>query len=151
MRHRVKMWLQWKALEPGITQAEAAKRLGIAPQTLTNTIYKASKRGWLQFENPLEDLEYRLLPKVTNVLSNALDNGDTDVAIKTAQATIFKQYLDNKGVRDTPNTILALKIEMPPGYESANPPSIKGVIVGTPRTIDAASAKTAEFEVITNE
>lgn len=136
MRHRVKMWLQWKALEPGITQAEAAKRLGIAPQTLTNTICKASKEGWLQFQNPLEELEYRILPKVTNVLVNALDNGDTDVAIKTAQATIFKQFLDTKGVKDVPNTILALKIEMPPGFDSTATPNIKGVIVGTPRTID---------------
>lgn len=136
-RQRVALWLQWKALEPKLTHAEAAQRLGIAGQTLTNLIHRATKDGWLQFENPMDELEYEILPKVTRVLKNELDAGNADVAVKTAQGTIFKTYLASKGIQESaPTTVLALKIEMPAGVKPEDVP-IRGVIVGQPRTIDA--------------
>lgn len=136
-RHRVKMWLQWKAIEPKLTHAEAAARLDIAPQTLTNLLHRASKAGWLQFDNPMDELEYKQLPKVNEVINYHLDQGDKDVAVKMAQATIWKQYAASKGANDSPQTVIAFKIEMPPGAVDAASVPIKGVIVGSPRTIDA--------------
>lgn len=141
-RHRVKMWLQWKAIEPKLTHADAAARLDIAPQTLTNLIHRATKAGWLSFDDPMAELEYEILPEVNRVIKKALKENNEDVAVKTAQATIFKTYAQSKGVSETPTTVLALKIEMPQGVTPTDVP-IKGVIVGSPRTIDA--------EVITEE
>lgn len=135
------MWLQWKALEPKLTHADAAARLDIAPQTLTNLIHKATKEGWLQFQNPMDELEYEILPKVTHNLKYYLDQGDKDVTVKTAQGTLFKQFLANKGIQETPTTVLALKIEMPEGIPADATNSIKGIIVGSPRTIEADLVK----------
>ncbi len=137
-RDRIAKWLQWKAIEPKLTHAEAAARLDIAPQTLTNLIHKATKAGWLTFENPMDELEYEMIPEANRVIKNAMKSGDSDVAVKLAQATIWKQYAASKGVSDAPTTVLALKIEMPPGFTpDAGSVPIKGVIVGQPRTIDA--------------
>lgn len=130
------MWLQWKAMEPKLTHMDAAARLGIASQTLTNLLHRASKSGWLTFENPLDELEYKQLPKVNEVINYHLDQGDKDVAVKLAQATIWKQYAASKGVTENPTTVLALKIEMPEGFTPSGTPNIKGVIVGQPRTFD---------------
>lgn len=136
------MWLQWKAIEPELTHKEAAKRLGIAPQTLTNTIYTASKEGWLKFTDPLAEFKYHTMPKVVHNLNYYLDQGDRDVTVKVAQGTLFKQFLDNEGVRDaTPTTILALKIEMPPNLNTAMPSDLKGSIVGTPRNVETVEAE----------
>lgn len=128
-----------------MTHKDAAERLGIASQTLTNLVHKATKEGWLRFENPMDELEYEIIPKVTHNLKYYLDQGDKDVTIKTAQGTIFKQYLDSKGIKETPTTVLALKIEMP-DLAGASVPNIKGVIVGNPRVIE-----TIEAEVIKDE
>lgn len=138
-KERIAKWLTWKAVEPKLTHAEAAERLGIAPQTLTNLIHEAAKAGWLQFVDPFAELEYKQIPMVNQVISDHLAAGDKDVAVKMAQATIWKQYAASKGIGDNqaPTTVLALKIEMPAGVEPGNLPSIKGVIVGQPRTIDA--------------
>jgi hypothetical protein len=130
------MWLQWKAIEPKLTHADAAARLDIAPQTLNNLIHEATKAGWLQFKDPMAELEYEMIPEANRVIKNAMKAGDSDVAVKLAQATIWKQYAASKGVSDTPTTVLALKIEMPANINPADVP-IKGVIVGQPRTIEA--------------
>lgn len=145
MRDRVKKWLQWKAIEPKLTQREAAERLGIAEQTLTNTIYKATKEGWLKFEDPLAELEYEIMPKVTHNLKYYLDQGDKDVTIKTAQGTLFKQFQAAKGVQQTApqTTVLAFKIEIPPGGP-AN--AATGVIVGTPRKLEIVDAQVVKSE-----
>jgi hypothetical protein len=130
------MWLQWKAIEPKLTHADAAARLDIAPQTLNNLIHEATKAGWLQFKDPMAELEYEMIPEANRVIKNAMKAGDTDTAVKLAQATIWKQYAASKGVSDTPTTVLALKIEMPANVNPSDVP-IKGVIVGQPRSIDA--------------
>lgn len=138
MRDRIKKWLQWKAIEPKLTHREAAARMGIAEQTLTNIIYKASKEGWLKFEDPLAELEYEIIPKVTQNLKYYLDQHDKDVTIKTAQGTLFKQFQDAKGITQAApqTTVLAFKIEIPPG----GPATVAaGHIVGTPRRVDVKS------------
>ena len=136
-KERIAKWLMWKSVEPKLTHTDAAERLGIAPQTLTNLIHEAAKAGWLQFVDPFAELEYKQIPMVNQVISDHLAAGDKDVAVKMAQATIWKQYAASKGVTDTaPTTILALKIEMPQNVNPSDVP-IRGVIVGQPRTIEA--------------
>lgn len=135
-RDRIKKWLSWKAIEPKLTHADAAARLDIAPQTLTNLIHEATKAGWLKFEDPMAELEYEIIPAANKRVKQAILAGDTDTAVKLSQATIWKQYAAGKGVTETPTTVLALKIEMPQGVQASDVP-IKGVIVGSPRTIDA--------------
>lgn len=145
-RDRIKKWLQWKAIEPKLTHADAAARLDIAPQTLNNLIHEATKAGWLKFDDPMAELEYEIIPDANRVIKNAIRGGDTDTAVKLSQATIWKQYAASKGVvENAPTTVLALKIEMPAGMSAGNTPSIKGVIVGQPRVIDVdAAAKDEE-------
>ena len=135
-KERIAKWLMWKSVEPKLTHSDAAERLGIAPQTLTNLIHEAAKEGWLQFVDPFAELEYKQIPMVNKVIGDHLAAGDKDVAVKMAQATIWKQYAASKGVNETPTTVLALKIEMPPNVNPSDVP-IRGVIVGQPRTIDA--------------
>lgn len=139
MRDRIKKWLQWKAIEPKLTHRDAAARLGIAEQTLTNTIYKATKEGWLKFDDPLDELEFEIIPKVTHNLKYYLDQGDKDITIKTAQGTIFKQFQESKGiVKEAPQTtVLAFKIEFPPGGPSHG----AGHIVGTPKRLEIVDAQ----------
>jgi hypothetical protein len=143
-KQRIKMWLQWKAMEPKLTHEEAAKRLGLATQTLTNLIYKATKQGWLKFTNPLDELEYEIMPKVTHNLKYYLDQGDKDVTIKTAQGTLFKQFQAAKGIQQVApqTTVLAFKIEMPSG----GPSHSAGVIVGAPRKLEIIDAEVVKPE-----
>jgi len=141
-RQRIKMWLQWKAIEPDLTHKDAAARMGIAAQTLTNLIYKATKAGWLRFEDPLAELKYEIMPMVTHNLKYHLSQGDKDITIKTAQGTIFKQYLDSEGIKESPTTILALKVEMPTLPAGFTPAAnIRGQIVGTPRSLEVIDAE----------
>lgn len=134
MRHRIKLWLQWKAIEPDLTHKDAAKRMGIAPQTLTNTIHKATKEGWLKFEDPLNEMRYEIMPMVTHNLKYYLQQGDKDVTIKTAQGTLFKQFLDSEGIKEAPTNVLAIKIER--SENDAGVAVARGKIVGTPRSLE---------------
>lgn len=144
-RDRIRKWLSWKAIEPKLTHADAAARLDIAPQTLTNLIHEATKAGWLKFDDPMAELEYEIIPEANKRVKAAILGGDTDTAVKLSQATIWKTYAASKGVVDNaPTTVLALKIEMPSGFTADNVPSIKGVIVGQPRVIDAELVKDEE-------
>ena len=131
-RARVGDWIKARALEPGITDIEVARRMGISPTSLKSHISKATKEGWLQFDDPLADLEYTIIPKVTENLKLFLDARDKQVTIETAKGTIFKQFQDSKGISDAPQTVLALKIEQPEGAAQI----VTGKIVGRGKSFD---------------
>lgn len=124
-RSRVAEWIKLRATEPGISNKEVARRLGISDRTLNGHIYRASKEGWLVFDDPLLAIEYEILPKVTANLNHFLDIKDRTVTIETAKGTLFKAYQDSKGMSDAGHTILALKIET-----SSTTPNKEGVIEG---------------------
>lgn len=126
-RARVMEWAQMRALEPGITNIECAKRMGISPITLNGCITQGRKEGWLRFEDPMSRMEFEIIPKTIDNLSLLLDNKDKTATIETAKGTVFKSYLDSKGVSEQPSTVLALRIDRADGD---NLKIVTGRIVG---------------------
>ena len=123
-----------RALEPGITTMECAKRMGIAPITLATYISRARRAGWLVFDDPMSRLEHEIIPKVADNLNYYLDQRDRTVTIETAKGTLFKQYQAEQGIQDSAQTVLAIKIEYP--QDLIDSPEIKvisGNIVGKPK------------------
>lgn len=118
-----------RAEEPGITNNEIAKRLGISPGTLNNYVTRAAAEGWLKFDDPLSRVEYEIVPQVTKNLLKFLKEGDKTVTIETAKGTIFKTYQESKGITAAPTTILALRLETPEGDFQM----VSGKIVGQPK------------------
>lgn len=128
------MWLAMRSLEPTLSTKDIADRLGISVGYMRNLIYDARKEGWLKFDDPMDQIEYGIVPKVIANLNHFLDAKDKTVTIETAKGTIFPQYKEAKGASDAPHTVLALKIEMPtPGD---NVKVITGQIVGRPRQLE---------------
>lgn len=136
-RASIAQWAQWRAIEPGISNKEIAKRLGISPTSLRTLIYRASKEGWLQFNDPVASLQYQLMPKVVRNLDYYLEEGDKQVTIEVAKGTLFKQYLQEEGLAPhEANNIIAIKIETAPGGTPQ-----RGTIVGVPRTMATIEAE----------
>lgn len=132
-RDRVATWIAIRAQEPHLLQREIADRMGINPKTLTALLYNATKAGWLQFDDPLEKIEYQIVPKVVDNLIEFLDQKDKTVTLETAKGTIFKSYQASKGISDAPSNVLALKIEM---VDPTTPTkSITGQIIGKARAL----------------
>ena len=133
---RIAEWIHWKALKPNISNVEIAEKMGISPSTLNNHISKAHKKGLIKFDDPLKRLEFEVIPKAVENLSNLLDKGSEKVTIEVARGTIFPQYRESKGLNQAApqTTVLALKIEAPP----AGTPSqvVVGQIVGKPRILE---------------
>ncbi len=125
-------WIALRALDPDITQVEAARQIGMSRRHLQNVIQRAAQEGWLKFEDPLNRLEYVVVPKVVDNLEKFLAEGDKTTTIETAKGTIFKQYQESKGISDASQTILALRIEPADGDVKV----ITGQIVGKPRQLE---------------
>lgn len=141
LKSHVANWARMRATEPALTNKDIAERLGIAPQTLNAAIYRGRKAGWLRFEDPIHEVKFGMIPKVVENVNLFLDARDKQVTIEAAKATIWKQFQASEGIADAPTTILALKIQMPEGYNASELPQPKGRIVGKPNTF-------AEGEVI---
>ena len=126
-RTRVMQWVQLKSIEPGITNVEVAKRLGISTSHLQGCLTEARKEGWLRFEDPMSRMEFEIIPKTLDNLAQLLDNKDKTATIETAKGTIFKSYLNSQGISEQPQTVLALRIDRADG-ENMN--IVTGRIVG---------------------
>lgn len=133
---RVRAWLQVRALEPMLTIAAIAQKIGVAPRTLYRDISVATKEGWVKFEDPLERIDFQIIPKTLDNLNHFLDEKDKTVTIETAKATIFKTYQNSKGISDAPLMALSLKIEQP---DVANERIVTGHIIGRPKVIESGS------------
>lgn len=132
-RARIAEWIQIRATEPELSNSDIAKRLGVAPKTLTNTIYKARKEGWLTFDDPLEEVEYGIIPKAVKNLNKFLDEGDRTVTIEVAKGTLFKQFQESKGISEKATNIIAIRLEIPEvGVEGI---IASGKVVGTPKSV----------------
>lgn len=133
-RANVATWLKAKIADPGnVTIKDIAEQLGISPRTLHNQIYKGRKEGWLRFDDPIDEVRYGMVPKVVENLNLFLDTRDKQVTLEMAKATVLRQYQAEEGIADVPNTIFALKIELPENFDKAGAAAkIKGVIVGKP-------------------
>ena len=132
IRERVGQWVALRALKPGITYQEAADQMGISRAYLNTAITRATKQGWLKFDDPLARLNHEIIPKVVDNLSHFLDLKDRTVTVETAKGTIFKVFQAAEGVNDAPRVGLVLKIE---AIDSGNAKIIEGQIVGRPKEI----------------
>lgn len=129
-RMHILSWVQLRAINPDITLAEAARRIGVGKKYLSGLISKASKEGWLRFNDPLSRLEFQIVPKTIDNLNFYLDAKDKQVTLETAKGTIFKQYQESKGITENHTTVLALKLEMP---EDGEIKVVGGHVVGKPK------------------
>ena len=131
-RGHVASWIHARAEEPELTNIDIAKRLGISAKTLNNHIYRARKEGWLHFEDPLEEVEYGIVPKVVKNLNKFLDDEDKTVTLEVAKGTLFKQFQEAKGITEKSMNVLAIRLELPEiGIDST---IVSGKIVGKPKT-----------------
>lgn len=135
-RSRIAEWIEMRIANPELGTPEIARRIGLSPHTLNAHIAKATREGWLKFDDPLARMEYQIVPKMLDGLDGLLDRGDKSAIIETAKGTVFKMYQNAKGIQDQPQTVLALEIKMPePGKE---PTIVIGQVVGKPRENDEA-------------
>ena len=73
----------------GMKNPEIAAKLGISHGALRAEIFRATKEGWLKFENPLARFEHEILPKV-------VDNIEYFIAKKDKTMTIEIFYHNNQ-------------------------------------------------------
>lgn len=140
-RANVLRYAQLKA--DGHKKSEIASRMGISVESLDNQVRRAVKEGWLVIEDPHERFQTEIVPEVVENIKFFIKKKDLKMTIEAAKgAGIFKSHAALKVEGEAPQTILALKIEMPPSM-AANPPKITG-IVGKPR-------KLIEGEIIEDE
>lgn len=124
----------WRMKDPGITNVEVAKRMGIAVSHLNTLITDARKEGWLVMEDPMLRLEHEIIPKTVDNLNLLLDQRDKQATLETAKGILFPQFKETKGISDQTVTALAIKIEMPDNLP--NGPEVQvlsGTIVGRPK------------------
>jgi hypothetical protein len=114
MRQRVADWAQMRMLEPNISTADAARRLGISPKTLYAYISRANREGWLRFDSPMDRIEYEVIPKAVDNLKYWLDLKDKTATLETMKGTAFPAYREQLGIQEAPTTVLAIKIEPTP-------------------------------------
>lgn len=131
-RSRVAAWLAIKALEPNITTADAAERMGIHKSSLNKHIQRAVHEGWLKFSDPFDRIDHELIPKTVRNLNEFLDQRDKLVTVEMAKGTIFKTYQESKTSTNQPQVVLALRIEPAVG-DSIN--IVAGHIVGKAKEI----------------
>lgn len=133
---RVAEWVKWRAIEPTMTTADIAKKIGISPRALYGYISRATKEGKLKFEDPFAQVEHEIMPMIAENVKDFLAAKDRTVTIEAAKSVLFPLYKESKGVSEAPKTILALKLEAPPGDVKLS----GGIIMGTPKVLPVTDA-----------
>lgn len=119
----------------GLKLPEIAERLGLAYSTVKNIVYEGNKQGLIQYDDPFERFENQIIPKVVDNIEYWIDQKDKKMTIEAAKgAGVFKAHQAIKVEGQAPQTVLALKIEMPEptGLEAK---TIVGHVVGKPRRL----------------
>lgn len=132
-RARIAQYVAYRAA--GVkTNKEIAEKLGITAHTLNTLICRASKEGWLKFDAPQEKFEHEIVPKVVENIAYYIDKKDKTMTIEAAKgAGIFRTHQVVRSESESPQTILAIKIEMP---EEPAGKAITGNVIGRPRVIE---------------
>ena len=141
-RARLAQIAAFKAM--GLNLTEIADKLDLAYSTVKNIIVKGNKQGLIHYDDPYERFENMIIPKVVDNIEYWIDQKDKKMTIEAAKgAGIFKAHQAIKVEGQVPQTVLALKIEMPEasGFESK---VIEGQIVGKPRRIAAGKPHGSE-------
>lgn len=134
LRARIAQFLHFSMMFPNAPRTELAEKMGITPKRLYEIITKGKEEGLIEFSDPLERIDYEIIPKIVDNLVHFLDARDKTVTIEAAKGTLFPAYKESRGMTETNQTVLALKIELPDGNE------VKviggGRIVGVPKPLD---------------
>lgn len=134
-RARLAQIAAFKAM--GLNLVEVAERLDLSHSTVRNIVHKGNKLGLIQYDDPFERFENQIIPKVVDNIEYWIDQKDKKMTIEAAKgAGVFKAHQAIKVEGQAPQTVLALKIEMPEasGHEAK---TIVGHVVGKPRRIAA--------------
>lgn len=132
LRDRVAQYLHYSMTYPNETMTGLAEKMGIDRRHLHRIIKEGQEAGILIFDDPLDRIEHEIVPKVVDNLNHFLDLKDRAVTIEAAKGTIFRAYQDAKGIIESQQTILALKIEQPDGSDVK---ILTGHIVGRPKEL----------------
>lgn len=117
----------------GLNNKQVAEELGLAYGTVRQIIYKASKEGLIKYDDPYERFEQSIVPKVVDNIEYWIDQKDKKMTIEAAKgAGLFKSHQAIRVEGEAPQTILALKIQMPEGTENRQ---LTGRVVGKPRRV----------------
>lgn len=133
LRARAAQISAFKAM--GLNLIEIADKLELSHGTVKGIVYKANKLGLIQYDDPMERFENQIVPKIVDNVEYWIDQKDKKMTIEAAKgAGIFKSHQAIKLEGEAPQTILALKIEMPTesGFEAK---TIVGHTVGRPRRV----------------
>lgn len=129
-RARIAEWALMRA--NGMRNKDIAAKMGIQPNTLNSLISKATREGWLKFDNPADRLEHELAPLIVENIKSHLADGDRKMTIEAAKGIgLFKSHQAVKIENESPQMVLALKIETPVGYDPTT--VVTGTIVGNPK------------------
>lgn len=129
-RSRIAEWALLRS--QGMKTKDIAIRMGIQPQSLHTLISKASRQGWLQFSDPAERLEHELAPLIVDNIKSHLLEGDKKMTIEAAKGIgLFKSHQAVKVENESPQMVLALKIETPVGFDPTT--VVTGTIIGVPK------------------
>lgn len=135
MKGRVASWARMKAEEPGITNKEIAERLGISINTLGSCLTKGRKEGWLAFEDPMNAIQYEMIPRNVEQMQALMEAGDQKAILSVFKELTAPAYREAQGISDGKSgdqMMIAIKIEMPPADQM---PVVRGVIIGEGRSL----------------
>ena len=135
LRERIAQYIHYSMVYPNSAKADIAEKMGISAATLYKIITDAQAQGLIKFTDPLERIDYEIIPKIVDNLNHFLDAKDKTVTIEAAKGTLFKSYQESRGISDGNQTVLALKIEMPDGQDVK---ILTGHIVGKPKSLSEA-------------
>ena len=133
IRPSIGQWIEIRAAEPTLTNAQIAERIGISTRTLQRYISRAVSEGWLVFEDAMDRVNFELVPKIITGYSELLDNKDARAIIEGAKGTIFPAYQKSIGITEAPQMLLALKIEPADGDSRT---TVTGHIIGKGKEIE---------------
>jgi hypothetical protein len=120
----------------GMSDEEIAKYLNITRSTISPTLWRAGKNGWLAYNSTREAIENGLMHKVIRNLDEALDDETRNektgmtvkaqMALKVAEGTAFKEFGSDTTMALPNQTAISIRIEQP----SVQQPMREGTIGG---------------------
>ena len=113
LRNKIARWKLYRIENPGWSTARIAEEMGLSRQSLYSSISAARKKGLLKLEDIDDKIEHVLVPKVVDNIEHYLAQGDKEMTIHAAKG--FGIFRTNQVQGEQPQTVIGIKIEMPPG------------------------------------
>lgn len=137
-RGRIAEWIALRSVDPTLTNVDIAEKLGIQPRTLNSLIARATREGWLKFDNPFDRLEHEIVPLAVTNFKNLLKDEDKNATLEAMKGIVFPLYKESKGINENQQSVLAIKIEYPKQDGEVIDAKLigRGSIVGKPNVFD---------------